>query len=90
MKSEHVPIKLADLIGHPVSVQNIAHSEMIDGKFQFYVNGILEGPVDDDPNYLLRIKECYNGSSTISFNDRHIAVDGICRQPSGRIKITLR
>lgn len=64
---------------------------MADAVLSFKFEGTLEAPVDDDPNYLLRVKECYNGTSYISFNERHLAnEEPIYRQPSGRVDIVIK
>lgn len=81
-------IQLKELTGKEITVLNVAHEQMEDGKLQFCFNGTLEAKCDDDPNYYLRVKECYNGCSGISFNERHVLE--IDKQPSGRINVTLR
>lgn len=87
---ERTQLKLSDLINQSVTVQNVAYEQMEDGKLQIKLEGTLEAPVDGD--YYLRVKECYNGTSGISFNERHLdRENGIDNSnPSGRVTITLK
>lgn len=79
---------LDNLVGKGVTVTNESYDNPSSGP-GFNLHGTLEAP-DEDGLYYLRVKECYEGSSGISFPNRAIAVDGVERKPSGRWVITLR
>lgn len=81
-------LKLQDLVGVAITVENVAHEQGTAGSFQFSMHGKLEAPVDGDPNYHLRVKECYEGTSGMSFHEKHVLE--IDRQPSGRYVVMLR
>lgn len=72
MNTTEIRAKLLALVNQGVTVENSAYGIGSPGKFAFNLHGTLETPIDDDPNFLLRVKECYEGSSTISFNERHV------------------
>jgi len=88
MHNPTTELKLSDLVGVAITVENVAHEQGMEGQFQFSLNGKLEAPVDEDPNYYLRVKECYEGTSGMSFHEKHVLE--IDRQPSGRYIVTLR
>lgn len=79
--------KLDQLIGQEVSILNVAQEQGDDSKVNWYLNGKLEAP-GDDGEYYVRVKECYHGSSGITFLPRH--VEEVYKQPSGRWEITLK
>lgn len=81
-------ITLASLVGREVTVMNVAYNDLTPG-IQINLHGKLEEP-DDDGLYHLRVKDDYNGTSGISFGERHLVrEEPIYKQPSGRIEITL-
>lgn len=81
-------MKLHELINQDVTVKSASSDDPDSGELHWSFNGKLEAPVDDDPNYYLRVKDCYQGTSGINSHERHIKE--IYRQASGRVEITLR
>lgn len=79
-----------DIVGQDVSVSNQAEEDYDAGNVMISLNGKLEQPdqTEEIKSFHVKVKECNNGTSGISFTEKHVSE--IEKLPSGRIRITLK
>jgi len=77
---------IAENIDKEVTIESWEANEPDSRTPQFTLNGRLED--HEEGCYYVRVKECYNGTSGVSFRENHI--HEVERQPSGRVVITLK
>jgi hypothetical protein len=77
---------LAENIDKPVTIESWEAQQPESTTPQFRLNGTLED--HEEGHFYVRVKECYNGTSGISFCEFN--VHEVERQLSGRVVIVLK